>query len=480
MFIFIHSFPLVSLDRSIVCFNNFFFFFTKFFSTFFKRNRQFRLKPLYDRNMMFVSSLVSAIVLCGAFAVENVDIDLTVDRSDWKDPLDPFTSYHTHQHNAEQLATCEKMLQRCQQNNNEVQESFMKTIDQVGEQSDPTLKLIIRNMLTRLNVDIEKVSYVDRLASVYLNADDLATIRRYLNSVDDSISLREQIRIILEGFIIQQDSYAEPSFAVRFGSAISPYLPLLNLALLIPAVVIVLSSRHSSRSIFFLVFSTAFLASLFTVYNRKYQENVAARIARSKMAIIDHCKPKSLLSEALNAISGLLFIKGKSECLQYHEDLFVDPLYEISPLDVVCDVISNFIFTPLGIFGRHFNVFFNEFYRDSPIPLVIVKTILFIFLTISILFWACGYRLRTIFATLEPAGVAYSLRRLSDSLSTPIAVEEHKHFAAATPQRPIEARTEEAVRTPSTSMSCRSRFVRRDHRRSDSPRRSQSVGRMQL
>lgn len=86
------------------------------------------------------------------------------------------------------------------------------------------------------------------------------------------------------------------------------------------------------------------------------------------------------------------------------QDLFVDPLYEISPLDVVCDVISNFIFTPLGIFGRHFNVFFNEFYRDSPIPLVLVKTILFIFLTISILFWACGYRLRTIFATLEPAG----------------------------------------------------------------------------
>uniref|UniRef100_A0A0M3I034 Chloride channel CLIC-like protein 1 n=1 Tax=Ascaris lumbricoides TaxID=6252 RepID=A0A0M3I034_ASCLU len=456
---------------------------------------------------MLVISILSAVMIYVGSAVENVDVDLTVDRTGWKDPLDPFSPYQEYERDIEKLRNCEEQLKLCRRGNNDIEDPLTKTgIGHVNGQDDPALKLIIRNILSRLHVDIDrdsverrlktpesrsfgpqefvsfvlttvtndlyfKVTYVDRLASVFINTNDVETIRRYLNSEGESVSLREQIRVILEGFIVQQDLYSEPSFPIRFGTAISPYLPLLNLGLLVPAVVVLLSSRHSSRSLFFMVFSTAFLVSLFVVYNRKYQENVAARIARSKMAIADHCKPKGLISEALNILGGLVFIKGKSECLQYHEDLFVDPLYEISPLDVVCDVLSNFIFTPLGIFGRHFNVFFNEFYRDSPIPLVLVKTVLFVFLTISILFWACGYRLRTIFATLEPASVTPSLRgRSASRFARPTAVEGCKEQLIETTVRKGSAPK------LSASVSCRSRpVVRRDSERSPSQKRTQSV-----
>uniref|UniRef100_A0A914ZCJ7 Chloride channel CLIC-like protein 1 n=1 Tax=Parascaris univalens TaxID=6257 RepID=A0A914ZCJ7_PARUN len=424
---------------------------------------------------MLLITLLSAVIIYDSSAVENVDVDLTVDRTGWKDPLDPFSPYQKYEHDIDKLMNCEEQLELCRRDKSNVEDPLTKTtIGHVSGRDDPTLKLIIRNMLSRLHVDINEVTYVDRLASVYLNANDVETVRRYLNSEGESISLREQVRVILEQFIVQQDLYSEPSFPIRLGTAISPYLPLLNLCLLVPAVIILLSSRHSSQSLFFMVFSTAFLISLFIVYNRKYQENVAARIARSKMAIADHCKPKGLLSEALNILGGFVFIKGKSECLQYHEDLFIDPLYEISPLDVVCDVLSNFIFTPLGVFGRHFNLFFNEFYRDSPIPLVFVKTVLFIFLTISILFWACGYRLRTIFATLEPANVTYSLRgRSASPFARPTAVEDCK-------ERRIETTVRKgALPELPNSLSCRSRpVVRRDSEQSPVQKRTQSVGRI--
>lgn len=343
----------------------------------------------------------------GDFGIcEDVDVDLTVDRTDWKDPLDPLTPFLGTQ--AEDLRNCKDDLRYCLNELHNIRESNIGFDIAQQKIIDPTLKHIVRSILSRLNVDINQVTYVDRSATVYLNADSVRTIRSFLDAKEDSVSQREQIRAVLEDFITQQDSYVERSALIRFTDGLIPYLPLLNLLILLPAVLVLLRLRYSSRSLLSLTMFAAFLASFFTTYNRKYQENVAARIARSQTRIADQCKPKSFFSEALYALGGLFFIKAKSECLQYHEDLFVDPLYEISPLDVLSDVISNFIFTPLGIFGRHFNAFFNEFYRDSPIHLVLIKTIIFIFIIVSALFWTFGYRLRTIFATLEPAGLRYS------------------------------------------------------------------------
>lgn len=40
------------------------------------------------------------------------------------------------------------------------------------------------------------------VANVYINAADVQILRKYLNSEDDSITVREQIRAILEQFVL--------------------------------------------------------------------------------------------------------------------------------------------------------------------------------------------------------------------------------------------------------------------------------------
>ena len=42
---------------------------------------------------------------------ENIDVDLSVDRSNWKDPWDPFAMYSNDEKNA--LESCKKELALC-------------------------------------------------------------------------------------------------------------------------------------------------------------------------------------------------------------------------------------------------------------------------------------------------------------------------------------------------------------------------------
>ncbi|VDN50952.1 unnamed protein product [Dracunculus medinensis] len=235
---------------------------------------------------------------------ENIDIDLSVDRSNWENPLDPLSNYiKCNEDHVKQFVNCQYQLAKCSKS------LVDKSVNMHHKVSDPTLKHIIRNILERLNVDILKVREVNCVAKVYINAADVQILRKYLNSEDDSITVREQIRAILEQFVLP--------------------------------------------------------------------EIVAERLSRSKFNSVDRCKTKNILSNLYKSFMGYFhfFSSQKDECLQYYEDTFVDPFYKISALDIISDVFSNFVLTPLGIFGHHFKVFIHEYYSDSTLVLIIVKTV---------------------------------------------------------------------------------------------------------
>lgn len=354
------------------------------------------------------------ILVCLALFVatsgEDIDLDLTVDRTDWIDPNDPFSSAsHCSKSTLDQLSVCKMGLEECLKDtkreisvNNHMGKYFTQ---------DPTLRHIIRNFLSRMHVDIDTAKYVDRTVEVYVSAGNLAILRDYLNSKEETVSQREQVRMVLEELIVPGD-YENLSLWQSILDRISSFLPILNIVIVVPALLILCRSFFSTFALIWLIFFVSFMISVFNTYQRMYQENFAAKMSRAEKSVTERCQSKGLLSSALEMASGLFFIKQKSECLQYYEDLYIDPMYKISPLDVISDVLSNFLFTPLSIFGRHFNAFFNEFYRDSPLHIVVVKTFTFIFLVTVFLFWISGYRLRTLFATLEPAGVRYTFPRL--------------------------------------------------------------------
>ncbi|VDK76153.1 unnamed protein product, partial [Onchocerca ochengi] len=302
------------------------------------------------------------------FNGENIDLDLHIDQENWIDPNDPFASSSFCTKNTlDQLALCQANLKKCLKVEDHTENHYIQ---------DSTLKHIVRNFLHRMNVDIDKAKRVDRTVEIYLDADSLVILKKYLNSKDETITMREQVREIMEELIVPLH-YEDPSFVKHAFNMIVTFLPLLNAVLLAPALA-----------------------------------NIAARMSRAEKSLTEKCKAENFLSTVLDIVSGLFVLKQENECEQHYKDLYVDPIYEIAPLDVICEVLSNFVFTSLGVFGRHFNIFFNEFFRDSPLHFIVLKAITFFFLIVVLLFWLGGYRIRTFLATLEPSGTTHTMSRL--------------------------------------------------------------------
>ncbi|VDP13797.1 unnamed protein product [Onchocerca flexuosa] len=303
---------------------------------------------------------------------ENIDLDLHIDQKNWVDPNDPFASSSFCTKNTlDQLALCQANLKKCLKVEDHAENHYVQ---------DSTLKHIVRNFLHRMNVDIDKAKRVDRTVEIYLDADSLVILKKYLNSKDETITMREQVREIMEELIVPQH-YEDRSFVKHAFDMIVSFLPLLNSVLLAPALA-----------------------------------NIAARMSRAEKSLTEKCKADNFLSTALDIVSGLFVFKRENECEQHYKDLYVDPIYEIAPLEVISEVLSNFIFTSLGVFGRHFNIFFNEFFRDSPLHFIILKAITFFFLIVVFLFWLGGYRIRTLMATVEPSGITHTMSLLQQPI----------------------------------------------------------------
>lgn len=81
--------------------------------------------------------------------------------------------------------------------------------------------------------------------------------------------------------------------------------------------------------------------------------------------------------------------------------MLVEPFLLVDPLQVFGEVVTNFLMSPLSVVGIHLNKFFNDFFIDTPILLSGIKLIFIVL----VLFYLSGYRIRTIFGTIEPAGL---------------------------------------------------------------------------
>uniref|UniRef100_A0A0N5B0X5 Chloride channel CLIC-like protein 1 n=1 Tax=Syphacia muris TaxID=451379 RepID=A0A0N5B0X5_9BILA len=276
-------------------------------------------------------------------------------------------------------------------------------------------------MLRHLNVDIDRVNVIHKKATVYLGSYGVKTLRSYLSGGTDTLSEREQIRDLLENFIVQESvEVDDDGYWTSLLKAFVPYLPILNVIVLPPAVFFLLYNLRIRRSFISFIFPMLFSISFGTVYYRTYQKNVASRLARSHLSLSEKCKPKGFFSWCLSWLT----VRGKDECLQLHEDMYVDPFFEISPLDVLSEVVTNFILTPLSSLGQHLNSFFTNFYYNTPIFLAGVKTMFIIIFPLLMMFWLCGYRLRTVFATVEPAVIPCLCRNEeSSALGTTAPVE---------------------------------------------------------
>uniref|UniRef100_A0A914C2Z8 Chloride channel CLIC-like protein 1 n=1 Tax=Acrobeloides nanus TaxID=290746 RepID=A0A914C2Z8_9BILA len=353
--------------------------------------------------IFFITCVISGFLVSGK--VIEGDVNLSSDKSDWKDPHDLFNEspFIVDIAPLSNEANCQESLRGYEEALNKLRIAYAELEKRRENSVDVLLKHILRQFLRDLEVNESTGKSIYKKAYVVLSDDNFDAIRRYLSSqkVVEEIALRERVRVALDGFLVVDNSYDEASWLNLFHRFL-PYLLILNCILLFPALLIVIKSVLTIKQLIWFVFSALFWISFYFTYRMRYQEILARRVYTLQKNSANVCEPGSFVGEAWNALLGLVKIKDKDECLRKFEDHLIEPLYELNPLDVVAEVLTNFILTPLKGIGHHTNAFFNEFFRDTPLWLTVIKLGFLLVVVILLFFFFSNYRIRTILATFEP------------------------------------------------------------------------------
>ncbi|CAD5235609.1 unnamed protein product [Bursaphelenchus xylophilus] len=326
--------------------------------------------------------------------IQATSSELDIDKSGWLDVNDPLSWENTQ--NQRDRGTCpsEEAVSEYQRRISQLEKEIL-----IGKASseEKLLKHVVRQFLHRLNIELVDGQSVYRDAQVYISAKDVRILRRFLNNEypDEDVGIRERVRTAL-GEFLSEASEQTPIF-VQYLQPYTPYLMLLNIAILPIALLFILQRIMSPKQLLIILFLWAFCVSFCFTYARKYKEKLAERYDRADRE--DQCiKDKTFLGEVSDVLLGYLRIKGKSECLKKYEDILIEPFLLIDPLATFGEVLANFFMSPLEVAGKQLNRFFNDFFIDTPLPLAVFKVV-FLFL---LLFFFMGYRLRTLLFSVEP------------------------------------------------------------------------------
>ncbi|VDM71706.1 unnamed protein product [Strongylus vulgaris] len=164
----------------------------------------------------------------------------------------------------------------------------------------------------------------------------------------------------------------------EFITMAQPWISVLNMMILPPALFFVLRNVMSSRSLLSCIVLVFFIVSMITTYNRMYQEKLAHRMAEAMKRKEDACAPSTLLEQSFEYLTSFFTFRKKSSCVSFIESQTISIVAEISLLDVFSDVLSNSVFGVLGNLGRHTNRFFREFFDDVPLPVMLLMAIILV------------------------------------------------------------------------------------------------------
>ncbi|XP_013416639.1 chloride channel CLIC-like protein 1 [Lingula anatina] len=143
-----------------------------------------------------------------------------------------------------------------------------------------------------------------------------------------------------------------------------------------------------------------------------YKVAVAKRMSEAMKDIPEACRPRDLtwqhnLFEWLKSS----FTFQDDECALYHENLLVDPLWEVTPTKAVAVTLTKFFLEPVEYIAQAISKFFRGLLHDLPaqlwpVVLGIVVLFLLVFMVLTLIM-KNGYRLGFPFGLLrlEPTGI---------------------------------------------------------------------------
>ncbi|GMR32108.1 hypothetical protein PMAYCL1PPCAC_02303, partial [Pristionchus mayeri] len=281
-------------------------------------------------------------------------------------------------------------------------DSPLSSAHSYGARADASIKRILNEVFHELKVDPTQGVDFRRKAEIRLDASRLERISSFLEAKgENDWDAHERLCADLEGMItlIEEeplDDFSWSSIGYLL-EVIQPYIGMANVLVLIPAAFIVLRMLIGTRSLLCVLFWCFFVFSVYTTYDRRYKEEVSARLEASAR-FGDSCRPPTFLESSLDYLKGFVSISRKSDCRLFIESQQKSIVSEIQLTEVVAEVVFNGIFSAIPVLGTKLRLFFINFYGDMPLHIAIISSVM----TVILLFFFSGYSLKLPFTSFEP------------------------------------------------------------------------------
>lgn len=136
------------------------------------------------------------------------------------------------------------------------------------------------------------------------------------------------------------------------------------------------------------IFIFIFVTSIPWNWWHLYKMAIAKKISLTSNGIPKYCYQQDItIGESIKLFIINLFTitSTQDECIKYHQQLLVDPIYEISPTQVFAVTVTKLIITPLEYIGQATGKMINSILSELPIQLW--PFALFIFMLFIVIFF---------------------------------------------------------------------------------------------
>ncbi|XP_006819743.1 uncharacterized protein LOC102802867 [Saccoglossus kowalevskii] len=303
-----------------------------------------------------------------------------------------------------------KELEMCVANNKETARRLSKSCtcdDGKAEKKyagceAPHLKQFIRKLVTgmRGSLDADDLRFD---FYIELTSNELTTLKKFIDHDDGNIHDVRDILVHMIQHIQRSDRsfnvyrvYIEEMFNTQLETLLI-YVAFVSTLVACCFAVVTMEIRTNInwyRQIFKALVLLFFISIPWNWF-LMYKKEVANKQSTVMKDIPEHCRAgdKSVFG-AMMSLYRSAFSFDSNPCAMYHEAVLIDPLWEVAPSQAIAVTVSKFVFKPLELFGEAFGKFFNSFFKDLPMHVWPIATVLLVLFVVILLIMMFGYSIK--------------------------------------------------------------------------------------
>ncbi|XP_070563537.1 uncharacterized protein [Ptychodera flava] len=296
-----------------------------------------------------------------------------------------------------------KCERSCPSTKDDVGKEKGKSNDKKAQCEAPYFKQFVRSILNQMSAKKGGDEHLQFEYQVQLTQTDWSTLDEFIHS--DSGNIYDAHHVLI-GMVKRVDTsdkpisnwkiWLEDLFGTDYNTIVMTSLFGLGV---LTFVLIMVSSEVMSRISWWKLITRGFFF-LFVIsipwnWLHMYKLAVVKKYSVGLNDIPAECQPGgSTVYSGIAAWFYSTFTFSGDQCAQYHEALMVDPVLEVPPTQALVVTFSKFVFKPLEHLGEAMGKFFNSFYKDLPVHVWPIATLILVIVIILVLIMLCGYNIK--------------------------------------------------------------------------------------